>query len=235
MLLQQVYDILQTKIRRGCVNYNGFTKPGCPMRTVYLFLLPAVLFVAGLSLPFDTPQKSEVRSWSIDKSHSSVGFRVRHLGISYVNGVFTDYDATLQFDPADLSTLKTSATIRVASINTGIERRDNHLRSADFFDAERYPEIRFVSKAVRNLQGNRFQLVGDLTIKGVTKEVVLDVEFLGTAQGMQGEQRAAFTARGTIDRFDFGLQWNRLTEAGGVVVGREVTLLIDLEVVQENV
>ncbi|CAM3356746.1 YceI family protein [Rhodothermus bifroesti] len=205
------------------------------MRTVYLFLLPAVLFVAGLSLPFDTPQKSEVRSWSIDKSHSSVGFRVRHLGISYVNGVFTDYDATLQFDPADLSTLKTSATIRVASINTGIERRDNHLRSADFFDAERYPEIRFVSKAVRNLQGNRFQLVGDLTIKGVTKEVVLDVEFLGTAQGMQGEQRAAFTARGTIDRFDFGLQWNRLTEAGGVVVGREVTLLIDLEVVQENV
>uniref|UniRef100_A0A7V2AZL8 Polyisoprenoid-binding protein n=1 Tax=Rhodothermus marinus TaxID=29549 RepID=A0A7V2AZL8_RHOMR len=205
------------------------------MRTVYLFLLPAVLFVAGLSLPFDTPQKSEVRSWSIDKSHSSVGFRVRHLGISYVNGVFTDYDATLQFDPADLSTLKTSATIRVASINTGIERRDNHLRSADFFDVERYPEIRFVSKAVRNLQGNRFQLVGDLTIKGVTKEVVLDVEFLGTAQGMQGEQRAAFTARGTIDRFDFGLQWNRLTEAGGVVVGREVTLLIDLEVVQENV
>jgi polyisoprenoid-binding protein YceI len=151
-----------------------------------------------------------------------------------VNGAFTDYDATLQFDPADLRTLKATATIRVASINTGIERRDNHLRSADFFEAERYPEIRFVSKAVRNVQGNRFQLVGDLTIKGITKEVVLDVEFLGTAQGMQGELRAAFTAQGTIDRFDYGLQWNRLTEAGGVVVGREVTLLIDIEAVQEG-
>ncbi|WP_243664887.1 YceI family protein [Rhodothermus marinus] len=159
---------------------------------------------------------------------------MRHLGISFVNGVFEDYDATLQFDPNDLSTLKATATIRVASINTGIERRDNHLRSPDFFDAEKYPEIRFVSKEVRNIQGNKFQLVGDLTIKDVTKEVVLDVEFLGTAQGMQGELRAAFTARGTIDRFDYGLQWNRLTEAGGVVVGREVTLLIDIEAVQEG-
>jgi polyisoprenoid-binding protein YceI len=203
------------------------------MRKLRWFVMPTLLLLVGFVLPAEAP-KSEVRSWSIDKSHSSVGFRVRHLGISNVNGAFTDYDATLQFDPADLRTLKATATIRVASINTGIERRDNHLRSADFFEAERYPEIRFVSKAVRNVRGNRFQLVGDLTIKGITKEVVLDVEFLGTAQGMQGELRAAFTAQGTIDRFDYGLQWNRLTEAGGVVVGREVTLLIDIEAVQEG-
>jgi len=203
------------------------------MRAFRVLLVPALIALAGFWQPTEAPTR-EVLNWTIDKAHSSIGFRVRHLGISFVNGVFGDYDATLQFDPNDLSTLKATATIRVASINTGIERRDNHLRSPDFFDAEKYPEIRFVSKAVRNIQGNRFQLVGDLTIKDVTKEVVLDVEFLGTAQGMQGEQRAAFTARGTIDRFDYGLQWNRLTEAGGVVVSREVTLLIDIEAVQEG-
>ena len=206
------------------------------MRGFRLLLLPALimLVVAGFRQPTEVTEDSKVLSWTIDKAHSSIGFRVRHLGISFVNGVFTDYDATLQFDPDDLSTLKATLTLRVASINTGVERRDNHLRSPDFFDAERYPEIRFVSKEVRNIQGNKFQLVGDLTIKEVTKEVVLDVEFLGTAPGMQGELRAAFTARGTIDRFDYGLRWNRLTEAGGVVVGREVTLLIDVEAVQEG-
>jgi len=203
------------------------------MRAFRLLLVPALIALAGFWQPTEAPTR-EVLNWTIDKAHSSIGFRVRHLGISFVNGVFEDYDATLQFDPNDLSTLKATATIRVASINTGIERRDNHLRSPDFFDAEKYPEIRFVSKEVRNIQGNKFQLVGDLTIKDVTKEVVLDVEFLGTAQGMQGELRAAFTARGTIDRFDYDLQWNRLTEAGGVVVGREVTLLIDIEAVQEG-
>ncbi|AEN74202.1 YceI family protein [Rhodothermus marinus SG0.5JP17-172] len=206
------------------------------MRALRLLLVPALIALAGFWQPTKAPEAPtrEVLNWTIDKAHSSIGFRVRHLGISFVNGVFEDYDATLQFDPNDLSTLKATATIRVASINTGIERRDNHLRSPDFFDAEKYPEIRFVSKEVRNIQGNRFQLVGDLTIKDVTKEVVLDVEFLGTAQGMQGELRTAFTARGTIDRFDYGLQWNQLTEAGGVVVGREVTLLIDIEAVQEG-
>lgn len=203
------------------------------MRSLRVLLLPAFIVLAGFLQPVQAPT-AEVLNWTVDKAHSSIGFRVRHLGISFVNGVFKDYDVTLQFDPNDLSTLKATAVIRVASINTDNERRDNHLRSPDFFDAEKYPEIRFVSKEVRNIRGNKFELVGDLTIKDVTKEVVLDVEFLGTAQGMQGEQRAAFTARGTIDRFDYGLQWNRLTEAGGVVVGREVTLLIDIEAVHEG-
>ncbi len=204
------------------------------MRAFRLPLVPALILRAGFWQPTGAPEvpARDMLNWTIDKAHSSIGFRVRHLGISFVNGVFEDYDATLQFDPNDLSTLKATATIRVASINTGVARRDNHLRSPDFFDAEKYPEIRFVGKEVRNIQGNKFQLVGDLTIKDVTKEVVLDVEFLGTAQGMQGERRAAFTARGTLDRFDYGLKWNRLTEAGGVVVGGEVTLLIDVEVVR---
>lgn len=206
------------------------------MRTFRVLLLPALAVLAGFLQPTARRDATahQVPNWTIDKAHSAIGFRVRHLGISFVNGVFEDYDATLQFDPNDLSTLEATATIRVASINTGIERRDNHLRSSDFFDAETYPELRFVSKKVRNLQGNKFQLIGDLTIKDVTKEVVLEVEFLGTAQGMQGETRAAFTARGTIDRFDYNLTWNRLTEAGGVVVSREVTLIIDLEVIQES-
>lgn len=215
-----------------------------PLHTMkILSLLTTGLLLLVLLVGFtDTPEatapsphrtSSDVANWAIDKVHSDIGFKVRHLGISNVRGNFTDYDVTLSFDPDDLSTLETTATVRIASINTENERRDNHLRSPDFFAADEHPEMTFVSKEVRNIDGNEFELVGDLTIRGVTKEVVLDAEYLGTAS-MGDSERAGFQAETSIDRFDYGLAWDNLTEAGGLVVGREVNIILELEVIKQE-
>ena len=174
------------------------------------------------------PQDEGVMTFAVDKAHSQVGFKVRHLGIANVRGSFQDYDATVRFDPEDLSTLQVEATIAVSSIDTGIERRDNHLRSDDFFNAEQFPAITFKSKAVRNLDGDAFELVGDLTIRDVTKEVVLEAEFLGMGM-MRGTQKAGFEAETTINRFDYNLKWDALTEAGGLVVSENVQIILELE------
>jgi polyisoprenoid-binding protein YceI len=192
-------------------------------------LLSALLLmvvVAGFA-----PTEREAASWSIDKVHSNIGFKVKHLGISKVRGDFEDYEVTLNFDPEDLSTLETEVTVQIASIDTENDRRDNHLRSDDFFNAESHPTMTFVSKEVRNIDGNEFEIVGDLTIRGTTKEVVLDAEFLGTA-AMGEQERSAFEARTTINRMDYGLAWNNLTEAGGFVVGHDVDIIIELEAIK---
>ncbi len=163
-----------------------------------------------------------------DKAHSNLGFRVRHLGIAYVNGAFDEYDARVTFDPYDLSTIQAEATVQVASINTSIERRNNHLRSDDFFNAEAYPTMKFVSTEIRAIEGNTFEMVGDLTIRGITQEVVFESEFLG--MGMMGEERrVGFEAVARVNRFDFDLKWDRLTEAGGLVVDETVRIQLDLE------
>jgi len=207
-------------------------------RTLILPALLVTLVLAGFTLldrPASDPAPApriEAADWSIDQVHSKIGFRARHFGISFVRGAFKDYEATLSFDPGDLSTVETSATIQVASIFTDNDRRDNHLRSPDFFSADEYPTMTFVSKGVRNIDGNAFELVGDLTIRDVTKEVVLDAEFLGTANAMNSE-RAAFEARATVDRMEYGLMWDRVTEAGGLVVSKEIQIVIELEVVKE--
>jgi len=188
--------------------------------------LTLLAFVTAMSMTFATD--SEIRTFSVDAAHSNVGFKVKHLGILNVNGRFESYDASVSVDPSDLTTLQASATIQVASVDTGIQRRDDHLRSADFFDAENHPEMTFVSKEVRNVNGTSFELVGDLSIRGTTKEIVLDGEFLGTASFMGGE-RVAIEARGTINRFDYGLQWDAVTEAGGLVVSPEVQIILEIQ------
>ncbi len=203
-------------------------------RLVLTSLLLGGWLLVGFTMPDPPARPAERATYVVDKAHSQIGFRVRHLGISNVTGAFRDFEAQVVFDKDDLSTLEASATIDVASIDTGIERRDNHLRSADFFDAETYPTITFQSTGVEEIDGNRFKLRGDLTIKDVTKPVVLDAELLGTAPGMRGGEVAAFSATGVINRFDYGLTWNNLTEAGGIVVGEEVTLLIELEAVRQE-
>ena len=192
-------------------------------------LLAALVVLAGFTVADPGPEPAaEVMTFVADKAHSQVGFKVRHLGISNVRGQFADYDATVQFDPENLETLQVEAAINVGSINTGIERRDNHLRSDDFFNAEQFPAMTFVSKEVRNVDGDEFELVGDLTIRDVTKEVVLEGEFLGAAA--QGEkQKVGFEAETTINRFDYNLKWDKLTEAGGFVVGEEVDIILELE------
>jgi len=201
------------------------------MKTISL-LLPAVAFViAGFTLfSSDTTEPSV---WSVDHSHSNVGFKVRHLGISNVRGNFKEYDATITMEGADLSTLSAIATIETTSIFTDNERRDNHLRSPDFFAAEEFPTMIFQSKEVRNVDGTRFDLVGDLTIRDVTKEVVLETEFLGTAV-TRGSERAGFEARASSNRMDYGLSWDRLTETGGLMVSHNVDLIIELEMTKDD-
>lgn len=167
-------------------------------------------------------------TYTVDKAHSDIGFKVRHLGISNVRGNFTDYEATATMDGENLSTLTAEATVQIGSIDTGIERRDNHLKSDDFFNAEQYPTMTFKSKAVRNVNGSMFELVGDLTIRDVTKEVVFETEYLGSGKMME-TKKVGFEAEAVINRFDYNLKWDNLTEAGGLVVGEEVTITLALE------
>lgn len=204
-------------------------------------LLVAALVWAGFSwAPADDPEPepavteatTEAVTWNLDPFHSEATFFVRYLGLSRVTGVFHDFDVELTADPDDLSSLETTATVQVGSIDTRVEDRDDHLRSPDFFDAESFPEMTFVSSEVRDIDGSSFTLVGDLTIKDVTREVEFDAELLGTAVGMQGNERAAFTATTVIDRMDYGVSWNELTDAGGIIVGHDVTITLDLQMLK---
>lgn len=181
----------------------------------------AVLLMAGFA--GHAPAK-----YAIDKAHSAVSFRVRHLGISNVTGYFRQYDASIELDGNDLRTFKTSASIDVASIDTENGMRDNHLKSPDFFEVEKYPKLTFTSKRIQNINGNNFQIVGDLTIKATTKEVVLNAEYLGTTR-MRDTEKVGFSASTTINRKEFGLMWDRITEAGGIVVSDEVRINLEIE------
>lgn len=196
--------------------------------SIILSLLP--LAFASMIAPSTPAPAIEPRTFSIDPAHSNVGFKAKHLGILNVNGRFADYDATIKVDPSNLSTLETTATVRIASIDTGVERRDNHLKSADFFDADNHPTMTFVSTGVSNVNGNTFDLNGNLTIRGTTKPVVLKGELVGTAVFM-GKERVALQATGKINRFDYGLQWNTLTEAGGLVVSQDIEIILEIQAV----
>jgi polyisoprenoid-binding protein YceI len=191
-------------------------------------LLISVMFWVG---PAAEPADREVVSWTVDKAHSEIGFAVRHMGISTVRGRFDDFDATITLDPTDPSSFRADASVDVSSINTRNGRRDGHLRSDDFFDAENHPTLTFTSKRIQNVNGNSFQIVGDLTMRGTTHEVVLDGVIVGTA-GEGENQRVAIEAETTVDRFDYGLQWDRLTEAGGLVVGRDVRITLEIQAVR---
>lgn len=201
------------------------------MKPIAAFLVLFVLSVMP-SVAQDASNIGDVPSWSVDGTHSSIGFKVRHLGIATVSGHFNAYEATFGLDPADLATLSAQATIDVASIDTDNERRDNHLRSDDFFDAENHPELTFVTKSVRALGDKRFELTGDLTMRGTTKEVVLEGEISDVIE-QRGSKRVAIEAEGRINRFDYGLRWDSLTEAGGLVVGEEVRLVLELSAVMQ--
>lgn len=166
-------------------------------------------------------------SWTIDPTHSEVGFSIRHIMISKVKGSFEKFDATFVTgeNPLDSSV---SATAQVASINTNQADRDGHLRTGDFFDAETYPTIGFVSTGVRQVKGDFF-VDGDLTIKGVTKPVTFDFEFGGFGTDPYGNYKAGATATTDVTRSDFGLTYNAALETGGVLLGEKVTITIELQ------
>ena len=171
-------------------------------------------------------------TWTIDPSHSEVGFTVRHLVIAKVRGQFSRWTGALEAPGSDFARGSLDVVIDASSIDTGVADRDTHLRSADFFDVERYPEITFKSTAVTQAATDRLRVTGALTIKGTTRDVVLDVEVLGQARDPWGNERAAFSATTSINRQEFGLAWSKAIEAGPVV-GDEVTLLLDGELIKK--
>lgn len=169
-------------------------------------------------------------TWTLDPAHSSVTFSAKHMMVTTVRGSMQIRDLDLAFDPDHLEASSVRVSLDAASIDTGQEARDQHLRSADFLDTERYPTIDFVSTRIERA-GDGYRICGDLTIRGVTRPVVLDADFGGILPNLQGGRRAAFSARTTIDREDFGLTWNVALEQGGWLVSKEIKIEIDLAVV----
>lgn len=165
-------------------------------------------------------------TWKIDNAHSEINFKVKHLVVSTVTGHFNKFDASIETNKEDFSDAKINFEAEINSINTKNEQRDTHLKSADFFDAENHPKMKFISKSIKKLSDHELQVKGDLTIRGIKKEIILDVIYNGTVSGFGGIEVAGFEVRGKVNRFDFGLQWNALTEAGGVVVSNEVKIEI---------
>lgn len=172
-------------------------------------------------------------TWAIDTSHSSVGFTVRHLVISKVHGQFTRWTGNLHLDPANLVVSSVDVSIDAASIDTREPQRDGHLRSADFFNVEEYPNLTFKSSQVTLGGKDQFTVAGDLTIAGVTRPVTLEVEALGGAKDPWGNQRLAYSAKTSIDRREFGLTYNQALEAGGVLVGEKIEITLEIQAIAQ--
>ena len=173
-------------------------------------------------------------SWKVDPAHSKVSFSVSHMVISDVTGRFNDFDATLVQMKDDLSDSKLTATIKTKSIDTDNEGRDKHLKSADFFDAEKFPEITFLGKSFEKTGKDTYKISGDLTMHGATKQVVLDTKFNGQMTDPWGNVRAGFKATGIVNRKDFGIIYNKTLEAGGLLIGEDVGIVINVEMVKEK-
>ncbi|NTV47448.1 MAG: YceI family protein [Chlorobiales bacterium] len=171
--------------------------------------------------------------WAIDNAHSKVEFSVSHMVISDVTGQFKTYDGKLIAKNDDFTDSQIELTIDVASISTDNEKRDTHLKDPVFFDAATYPKITFKSKSFKKVDGNKYKLIGDLTIKGITKQVELDVKYNGTVKDPWGNTKAGFKLTGEINRFDYGLKWNTLLETGGAVVGETVTITSNIELTKQ--
>ncbi|MGE9311735.1 YceI family protein [Niabella sp. CJ426] len=171
-------------------------------------------------------------TWTIDAMHSEVGFKVKHLVISTVSGKFKNFEGTVVAEKDDFSDAKITFSADVDSIDTGVEQRDAHLKGADFFEAETYPKLTFVSTAIEK-DGDDYKLTGDLTLKGVTKSVTFNVEHGGVGLSMYGQTVGGFEVTGKINRKEFGLTWNAVTEAGGIAVSEDVKLIANIEIVKE--
>lgn len=193
-----------------------------------------LIFLIVLTLFFTFPALGQAATWQIDPDHSSFQFKVRHLMVSNVKGDFTKVKGAVTMDDKDIANLNVELTIDAASVNTGHAKRDEHLRAADFFDVAKYPTITFVSKKVMKDGPDRLKVTGDLTMHGVTREVTVNVE--GPTQEVKdlgGNFRRGATGTAKINRKDFGLTWNRTLETGGVVVGEDVDIFIEIELIKK--
>lgn len=190
------------------------------MKTISLFLLFVFAF-ASTSVAQTT--------WSFDKSHTTIGFEVTHLVITTVDGKFNTYEGTVTTKGDSFEDAKVNFTADIASIDTDNEKRDAHLKSDDFFNAEKYPKLVFKGSSMKKTGKDTYKLTGDLTIRDKTKRVTLDVKHNGTVVDPWGNTKAGFKITGSINRFDYDLKWNTLTEAGGAVVGKEVDFNINIQ------
>jgi polyisoprenoid-binding protein YceI len=173
----------------------------------------------------------KLRTWNIDTAHSSIHFAVKHMVISQTKGAFENYRLSVETNDLDFTDAKIELEIDVKSINTNMTDRDNHLRSADFFDAEKYPTIYFISESMSKLNDEEYLLKGNLTIKDITKPIEFKVNYGGQLVDPWGNIRSGFTLEASINRFDYGLTWNALLEAGGAMVGKQVKLQAEIEIV----
>lgn len=192
----------------------------------------AAAAVAALATFAAAPRALAADTYVLDPNHTTVGFTVRHF-FTKVPGKFTKFEGTIQYDSADLSKSTVTVTIETASIDTEVADRDKHLRSADFFDAEKNPKITFVSSKVKPMGANKAQIEGTLTIRGVTKTVTLDVDLLGSGPDAWGGYRAGFEAHTKINRMDYGVAWNRVVEGGGSVLGDDVDINLSIEAIRQ--
>mgnify|MGYP001615302816 CR=1 FL=1 len=189
------------------------------------FVLAAAALMAQPALAADT--------YAVDKTHSEVSFQIRHL-MGKVRGYFTDFSGTINADAAKPEASTVEFTIKATSISTANEYRDKHLRSADFFDVEKLPEIGFKSTKIKLLGKDRYEVTGDFTLHGVTKPLTLPVTFLGTAKDPWGNDRAGFETTATVNRKDYGIVWNKALDAGGLLLGDEVAISISLEAIKKK-
>lgn len=192
-------------------------------------LLVSISSIIALALP----ALASATTWNIDPDHSNVGFKVRHLMVSNVKGSFEKNSGVVDINDKDITKSKVEVTIDTASINTNVQKRDEHLRSAEFFDVATYPSMTFVSKKVVKAGKDKLKVTGDLTLHGITREVVLDVE--GPSRESKdpwGNMRRGATAVTKINRKDFGLTWNKALETGGVAVGEEIVISLEIEMIK---
>ncbi len=192
-------------------------------------LLTTVSTIIALSLP----ALASATIWNIDPEHSNIGFKVRHLMISNVKGNFEKHKGVVEINDQDITKSRVEVSIDTASINTNVQKRDDHLRSAEFFDVAKYPTMTFVSKKIAKAGNDKLNVTGDLTLHGITREVVLDVEGpTGESKDPWGVIRRGAVAGTKINRKDFGLVWNKALETGGVAVGDEITITLEIEMIK---
>ncbi|HXN52545.1 MAG TPA: YceI family protein [Candidatus Acidoferrum sp.] len=197
--------------------------------------LARAISVTALAAALSLPAAAATSTWQIDPNHSAAQFAVRHLAISTVRGAFTKVSGTVQLDDKDVSKSSVKVTIDAASVDTRVPDRDKDLRSDRFFDVEKYPTLTFKSTKVEQVEAGKLKVTGDLTIHGVARQVVLDVEGpTGPVKDPWGNQRAAANATTKINRQDFGVKWNAKMDSGGLVVGDDVAITIDVELVQKG-
>ena len=172
-----------------------------------------------------------MKKWNIDPTHSVIGFKIKHMMFTNVKGQFNDYTSEIETDENGLENAKLDFTAKIASVNTNNKDRDNHLISADFFDAEQFPELKFKTTSITG-SGSNYKLNGDLELRGVTKPVSLDVEYSGLMQDPRGNTKAGLNINGKLNRKDWGLSYNSALETGGVLIGEDVNLDIELQLIK---